>query len=1568
MSSKKNNKSIAKLWKDYYTGKVWIEDIRNNSKFFKNKNIDFGTRNTYSKTQRKRIIDIFGSMQNFIEQVPKELDNMVTNYIFFDLNSSQKISEIIADSIRNYFKKYPYQVTTNLDALYTFSKYISIEEIVQDESLCDFVKKCGLKNIVEFNRNNDMILDTKLDYGQCTLFFKIGEYVSTIEEDINITNEQQLLDVFKQIIHQMRNSNKNTIKRFMKENSKKLSKIFPTEFLDYDMLDVLLKDKEEKEKEQIIDNLELGFNGNLEILVEILDKNPFLLTVLKNKNLAFNDYRYEIFSNFYERVGLEKLLELVKYRKFIETSDDIYEFEKLLSQKNEYKLNQFIYEIISNKAKSASVIESSLLSPEDLKKLPESFKNQYPELYIDESAPEDLKDFLNRPKWNRTIDSIKDGWIPFLAKLDLSKYFSFPYAYVYNLDDSSAEQMELFDALKTKFSKEEILDLMSKYLYYMKKSHINIYASNTKEEQYDQIINSIYDNIKKFKMKYVNLPREFKEKYPNIFLAENAPKELQEAFYNRTITAEFILSNPSYKKYLKNIDFDILFSYMPISSSEEITFCNALQQTFDANEALDIMLMYDKYIEQVYEVNKLRNFLYNSEFTQDEFLNELDKVILQNIIDGKMKYDENMSSHFKNNYPTLFLLGADVSQEIKDKFYNREFTLKDFNDNPSLFDIFENTNIACAFSENMSWIIPLFNDIENFKIANYNRMKVISAYSRINDVELRDSLEKYIISNSNKFNIKDIEKIEYVLCNIKDYKKIEKYINNLENPDDLYKSILEILNYSYNWVIESCKNIKNILKIISIYNNINDFSLQEFFRECITNLETDIDEEKIEYISEILLRLSHSNSSEIFRFRFELANQILNSNDSLETLNKIEDVFIKNNIPTVGKIYSCFEILHPDFKGFNFDSSNISPILKKSSTTSKKIIVFSDLIKSAFGSNNMSVNNYLKNIEFGNSLYEDIKNEKIQFDSLSENEQSELIIFRDHLATLYSNTMKGKKENETFKTGEDVLKDILELSKRLSPNGTLDYNLADRVIRMFCGFAGIDTLEQAKEYVEKKIKAADLRNREASNSDMELKQGDFIKGIGDIKYLRNILQNGSVSKEYLGSSAGSDLTPLDTDISIIMSSYGTINEKMNATAAKEYGPIWFVLKNDDRFITTRTGSEELETKRDMSKMEVFYTGALGKSHYGIRTGFASSEINYIVMENYDPRVGLEIAINGFYIPIANKEGKIVFTPKDYDKLREKMNGLSYYGIDEYMVDGSKKINNAEIEDIIQKMKEGISETTTKSNLIWNDIKTAVNNMGLLLKNNIDLSMNSVVLFNTGSTGRYTNVPGDGDFDYTMQVDKDIYSSNEKMELLRKNIIDSLSHGMNISYNIYDGDIRELKTIVTDENGKKHEVEIDITFTEKTDKAEYASDACVSDRLNNISNIEDKEIVMANIIYAKQFLKSIGAYKPARKFPEQGGMGGIGVENWILQNGGTFYSAAKSFIETADKCKSFEEFKTKYSLPNFGINHMAIKKGFYPHDNYIENMNDTGYNKMVEALKEYLKTMKISQVDTETIKR
>ena len=1128
----------------------------------------------------------------------------------------------------------------------------------------------------------------------------------------------------------------------------------------------------------------------------------------------------------------------------------------------------------------------------DYREMTGEFRVRNAELFISEQAPEELQKLFYTKSITPQLLLEHPEYVQYLNAKDLSSCFKnikiqvegsnalYDYENIYKFLSGKTDFNGVMNFI-TEYS--DVLDIvfdrrMSDYYKYEIKFSIN--------DDIDQIQNRIQETLRKLiiekRLTYpTHIPKNFIKKYPSIFLDKNAPQELQEVFYNRTISSEFILSNPSYREYLKSVDLEVLFKYMPVNVINgelrygQVNLVSGIKQAFGSDDAFDVMLLYGKYIEKVFEDNRLQNFKFNPNFSKDDLLDELDKTILENIIYGNMKYDENIPSHFKNNHPTLFL-DANAPQEIKDKFYNRKLTLKDFNDNTELLNIFENTNIACAFSEKMSWIIPLFNDSENFKIANYNRLKVITAYSKIQDVEF-----------------------------------------------------------------------------------------QIAFKEYVMGFGTNIDVEKIEYVSEVLSRLSLSNSSEIFTFRKELATQILKSKDPLENLVKIEDVFIRNNIPIVGKIYSCFEILHPDFQGFNFESSMISPVLKKSSTTSKKVIVFSDLIKCSFGSNNRSVNAYLKNIEFGSNLYKSIKYGQIQFDSLGEAEMKELTTFCSHLATLYNNTMKAKKGNETFVSTGYVLTDILELSKKLSPDGSLDYNLADRVIRMFCGFTGIDTLEQAKDYIEGKIKTADSRNRDASNSDMILEQGDFIKGIGDITYLRNILQNGSVSKEYLGSSAGSDYTPLDTDISMIMSSDGTISEKMNATEASSYGPIWFVLKNDDRFMITRTSSETLEAKRDMSKMEVFYTGVLGQGHYGIRTGFASSEINYIVMENYDSKVGLEIAMNGFYIPVANKEGKIVFTPKDYNQLREKMSGLSYYGEDRYTF--SENLVTEETEYLAQQIEQSNYEVQVKREKINSIIKKSLEELGLHLKTNIDgdLTEGFVELIDTGSTGRGTNKPSDGDFDFMMRLDKLILSNPSRLNELKQTLLRNLGRE-NSSELIGTGDFR-LKSVQIDNDTS---VDIDITFTEKTDKISYSTDMALQDRLATIQKTDPKKYkyVVANILLAKQVLKKAEVYKPNRGQIPQGGLGGVGIENWILQNGGSFIDAAISFVEAADG-KSFSEFQSTYQIWDFGDNHLAERRGQYAHDNFVaNNMSEVGYQKMVQELKEYLKNMKIEQIQTEGMRR
>ncbi len=94
-------------------------------------------------------------------------------------------------------------------------------------------------------------------------------------------------------------------------------------------------------------------------------------------------------------------------------------------------------------------------------------------------------------------------------------------------------------------------------------------------------------------------------------------------------------------------------------------------------------------------------------------------------------------------------------------------------------------------------------------------------------------------------------------------------------------------------------------------------------------------------------------------------------------------------------------------------------------------------------------------------------------------------------------------------------------------------------------------------------------------------------------------------------------------------------------------------------------------------------------------------------------------------------------------------------------------------------------------------------------------------------------------------------------------------------------------------------------------------------------------------------------------------GEVGIENWILQNGGSFEEATKEFLK-ASKGKSFEEFKKDYKIWDFGGSHMRkvnknqksvgndSEKENTPCNNFVaNNMSKEGYKKMQNALEKYI---------------
>mgnify|MGYP000904329735 CR=1 FL=1 len=854
--------------------------------------------------------------------------------------------------------------------------------------------------------------------------------------------------------------------------------------------------------------------------------------------------------------------------------------------------------------------------------------------------------------------------------------------------------------------------------------------------------------------------------------------------------------------------------------------------------------------------------------------------------------------------------------------------------------------------------------------------------------------------------------------------------------------------------------------------------------------------DQIKWTASIVSRLANSNASELAERSEAFTRELLKlDTDKIpEALDKIEDIYIHNHLPYVGKNYLVFRTMHPSPNledDFNFSPlsygrpNTISPVLQQATgdirsgkldqmLNSRDAIIVSDLLRASLGSNNRSIREYLDTLKNGQALLDQLSSGELAWSAF--NQPTSLMdkdtkanydtlgTFAWHLATIYNSTLPGKEhpyqlihqqtdrsntENQLDRPNS-LQTDFTNLTSLIKPNSR--YTLADRAVRYFAHFVGIEDLAGAEQYMDNIVKEADARNRKmaeylATTSEPKLQSGDLVKGMGGtagdgIRYLSYAFQNGSISKEYLGDASRSDTTPLDADASIVpdqLNGGQTINQIMNSwdryMLANDYGGgLWAVLRPDEeRFIITRRDKEEpdqsvydlsvpdanfdrtdltqeeidrrlkeiAEAKRHrregLPKLEIFATGVDGSGHYGVRTGFGMNLVSFCVTDStlrdstpVSEVTKLEIALGGFYIPIVDRDSEeLIYTPDDYDKMREQMSGLSHYSTGDYVFapDGELELDELTLDKeslsavsipssssagddaqgassgsitipgtdtIIDQLPASMAETDHKHEVINQAIKQAIANipeLNLSYKDYLDgdLTENIVEMIDTGSTGRQTNAPGSGDFDYLARLDRSILNDPTKKQQITDALLAAFGRE-NDGSAIVNGNLR-LKQVSID--GLTEPADIDITFAQKTNKVQYPTDAALADRLTNIKNQSETKYqqVLANIIYAKQFLKAAGAYKP-RRSPEAegvGGLGGVGIENWVLQHGGSFKQAARDFLDVADSCSGFEDFCAHYPVWDYGENHKGIKNK--PHDNFVaDNMNPEGYERMKEALR------------------
>ena len=505
----------------------------------------------------------------------------------------------------------------------------------------------------------------------------------------------------------------------------------------------------------------------------------------------------------------------------------------------------------------------------DYRKMTGEFRVRNADLFISEQAPEELQKRFYTNSITPQLLLEHPEYIQYLNGKDLVSCFKnrlievkgsnalYDYENIYKFIGSKTDFNGIMSFI-TEYS--DVLDIF--FNGGIEHYYLPIFTIN---DDIDKIQDRIHEKLRELIIQKgiaypKHIPKDLIEKYPSTFLDKNAPQELQEAFYSRTISSEFILSNPSYREYLKNVDLEVLFKPMYVTIDDKnapynrVNLVSVIKNIFENEEALDVMLLYIKYIESIRQLNNLINFKINSNATKEDLLNELDLNIYQAIINNGLRYDDSIPIHFKNKYPSMFL-DKNASEELKESFYNRTITLNDFNSNPNLLEMFNNINFFIAINEpKMIGKISkhlFFELINNYGYGFLEELKNNISFNQINKIltsqeELANELWEYTKENISLNTIFILKKLNFeneiihkLELKIKEMCKVRpEFTENcpafnikLLNDDIIekfgYGFISELLNYNSgaaNVFLNQCNkdNIKKWIDYFKFQNMYDD--------------------------------------------------------------------------------------------------------------------------------------------------------------------------------------------------------------------------------------------------------------------------------------------------------------------------------------------------------------------------------------------------------------------------------------------------------------------------------------------------------------------------------------------------------------------------------------------------------------------------------------------------------------------------------------------------------------------------------------------------------------------------
>ncbi|GEM_PF-3175839 len=708
---------------------------------------------------------------------------------------------------------------------------------------------------------------------------------------------------------------------------------------------------------------------------------------------------------------------------------------------------------------------------------------------------------------------------------------------------------------------------------------------------------------------------------------------------------------------------------------------------------------------------------------------------------------------------------------------------------------------------------------------------------------------------------------------------------------------------------------------------------------------------------EISKKIEESPSRTVRRMKEALIEELFISPDPKEAYDRVEGIFMRNHIPLAGKIFLIFETIYGD----SHIQRAFSPTLKDSSPRQAGMLIYKDLFNIHLDTGNPSLREYLVDLQDMLPLLERVRRDELA--GLSEEQQKKIEDFFRRVFILNEVSTYHKQYTPTPTEVGDIRVQLKQWEASLGVHD--GQSLHARLEEMFLKPAHITSIEEALTRMDSSKKRADKMNREvvASNGDiLALREGDLLKGV-ESSFFLSYLQNGNVAKEFLGYAAASDGTVLDTDVSRVLAADMEEGNKsaLEKSLAHQYGDIILVIRpTPDRFL--QTSNKGIISVHDQihgktAPYELFQAPVADEErHYAIRTGVPFTEVRWIIMKAPRRRelldLKMDIVANGYYVAIADLEGKILFPPEEFNRLKNLYAGSSVMPDERLIVDTVAQ--NTLQERILSDLQREIGDERPVLEKIKIEIegrvKEALIQAGVPSRISREFSIGAEVM-NTGSTSRFTSVPGEVvDFDIIIRLDEN--------DLMRQGIIQQKLDAI-LPGKLESGAVAQWRRSEVVIYGKS--VDVDITFLSKPEVEGVFSHTMAEERLRSIE-YRDKDAadrVRANIVLAKQVLRRAGVYKKL-----DGGIGGLGVENWILQSGGSFERARTEFLASALDKKGgivpFEEFAQRYAIPDPGINMVGSldvetdsEKKYHRHDNFVyflQRQGMNGYERMVEALR------------------